>query len=44
MSETVDMVLEGILCEQCGEIVDGEETGFPRICDTCEEANYGPVK
>ncbi len=36
MSDTVDMMLEGFSCEQCGSLIDGEETGFPRSCEDCE--------
>ncbi len=36
MSETVDMILEGILCEQCGVLIDEEEAGYPRSCVDCE--------
>lgn len=32
----VEMILEGLLCEQCGEMIDGESTGYPRLCEDCE--------
>lgn len=37
MSENVEMILEGLLCEQCGSFIDGEEPGYPRLCEDCEE-------
>jgi hypothetical protein len=36
VGEIAEMVLNGILCEQCGAyIADGEEAGYPRLCATC---------
>lgn len=40
MGEIADMMLEGLLCEGCGEafddVVDGADApGFPRRCPTC---------
>ncbi len=29
------MVIDGLLCEQCGALVDGDEPGYPRTCTTC---------
>lgn len=34
MGEYADMVLEGILCETCGEYL-GEGDGFPQKCGGC---------
>lgn len=37
MGEIADMMLEGILCEQCGEFIDDDmEAGFPRLCESCK--------
>ncbi|MBO0479615.1 hypothetical protein JZO72_08225 [Vagococcus fluvialis] len=46
MGEIADMMLEGILCQQCGTliedlIVEGSNTlkeapGYPRSCSDCE--------
>lgn len=36
MGEITEMILEGILCEQCGSLVDGKESGYPRKCEDCE--------
>jgi hypothetical protein len=32
MGEVADMMVNGFLCEACGELIDGEEPGFPRYC------------
>ncbi len=32
MGEIAEMMLEGILCNQCGAFV-GEEVGYPQYCD-----------
>lgn len=32
MGENAEMVLEGILCQFCGDLIDGESTGYPRSC------------
>lgn len=35
MGEIADMMLDGTLCEGCGELLDGEEPGHPRKCAFC---------
>ena len=37
MGEIVEMIIEGLLCEQCGAYIDGEESGYPRKCEDCEK-------
>jgi hypothetical protein len=37
MGETTELVLEGILCSDCGTLIDGLQLGFPRKCDDCED-------
>ena len=37
MGENADAILSGLLCEQCGVLIDGEEPGYPRLCDRCHE-------
>ncbi len=42
MGEVVEMILEGIVCQVCGEtmpyILDGEDPcGFPVTCCNCRE-------
>ena len=34
MGEIADMILDGMLCEDCGEGM-GDDVGFPRLCDGC---------
>ncbi len=36
MGEIAEMTLNGLLCEECGAYVDGEEPGYPRKCEDCE--------
>ena len=38
MGEIADMMLDGTLCEQCGEFID-DDGGFPRLCASCEAEN-----
>lgn len=35
MSEFVDLMLDGVICQCCGQFVD-DATGFPRSCEGCE--------
>lgn len=37
MGEVADLVIDGILCQLCGTLVDGSATGYPRSCEDCEE-------
>jgi len=43
MGDSADMILEGILCEICGEYI-GEEVGYPRTCTGCSPAEDVAVK
>lgn len=36
MGEIADMMLDGTLCEQCGDYL-GSGNDFPTICKSCEE-------
>ena len=37
MGEIAEMMLDGAMCEQCGEFIDdGEECGYPRLCAGCQ--------
>lgn len=36
MGESADMILNGVLCQSCGGFIDGEETGYSRNCEDCE--------
>lgn len=39
MGQMTDAVLDGLLCQSCGGFIDGEEPGYPRNCEDCEEEN-----
>jgi len=34
MGDIADMILDGLVCQVCGELIDGDEPGYPRTC--CE--------
>src|ERR1700686_4601532 len=34
MGEIADMMLDGTLCQECGEYMDGD-SGYPRTCGAC---------
>lgn len=36
MSQVVDDMLDGFICQTCGSFVDGETLGYPRDCEDCE--------
>jgi len=36
MGDIADMMLDGTLCERCGEYL-GEAEGYPRYCPSCQE-------
>ncbi len=38
MGDIADMVIEGDLCEQCGEYLDDDE-GYRHLCPACENEN-----
>jgi len=45
MGDIADMMIEGLLCQQCGSHIDGETPGHPRYCADCEyEHNCLPVE
>lgn len=35
MGDSADSMVNGLLCEQCGVLIDGEEPGYPRSCSDC---------
>jgi len=37
MGEAADDIINGLMCEHCGELVDGSDPGYPRLCDYCED-------
>ncbi|MDF9845106.1 MULTISPECIES: hypothetical protein [unclassified Paenibacillus] len=36
MGEAAEGILEGIMCQHCGEFIDGEAPGYLRSCEDCE--------
>lgn len=36
MGEIAEAMLEGLFCQACGELIDGEEPGYPRDCPGCD--------
>jgi len=41
MGDAAEMVLDGILCQVCGEYI-GEAVGYPRNCESCGGEGSGP--
>ena len=39
MGEIAEAILDGILCEQCGEYM-GDAVGYPRTCRGCMDDNW----
>lgn len=37
MGETVELIHEGYICQYCGDLIDGDDPGYPRSCGDCEE-------
>jgi len=37
MGDIADMLLEGVMCQVCGEWMGGDGDGFPVTCPACEE-------
>lgn len=37
MGDYADGILDGLVCEDCGEFIDGDAPGFPRLCDACQQ-------
>ncbi|MFR0816530.1 MAG: hypothetical protein ACLSIL_19845 [Enterococcus casseliflavus] len=35
MSQVVEDILDGFMCQKCGCFVDGEAPGYPRDCANC---------
>jgi len=36
MGEIAEMILEGLLCENCGMFIDEDAPGHPRVCEDCD--------
>jgi hypothetical protein len=44
MGEIAGMMLDGVMCQECGEFFeDGEAPGYPRSCAACSRDNTVPV-
>lgn len=37
MGDIADMMLDGTLCQVCGEYIGQEDFDFPQSCSSCEE-------
>ena len=36
MGQYTEDVLSGLMCDQCGQLIDFQEPGFPRTCKECD--------
>ncbi len=36
MGEIAEMILDGVLCQECGIALNGEAPGYPRSCHSCK--------
>lgn len=42
MGEYSDMIMQGLICDKCGDHFEDEESpGYPRVCDLCEFQEEG---
>ena len=37
MNAIIDMIMDGIICKDCGEFIDGEAPGYERNCGCIKE-------
>ena len=37
MSYYEDYIADGLLCQECGVLIDKKEPGYPRTCKECKE-------
>ena len=35
LGDVTELILDGFLCERCGDMIDGVDVGFPRECESC---------
>ena len=35
MGEIAEAMIEGLFCQYCGVLIDGDEPGYPRNCGSC---------
>lgn len=38
LGDQTELMLEGFICFNCGEYLDGDDPGFPRNCEACQQA------
>lgn len=43
MGEMADGMIDGLFCQECGDFIDGDEPGFPRTCENCDDENGWPI-
>lgn len=43
MSYFENYVEDGLCCEICGQVIDGEEPGYIRTCEYCKNSEFGKV-
>lgn len=36
MGDVADLIVEGFVCQHCGEYLDGDDPGHPRSCEDCD--------
>ncbi len=42
MGDIAYAIIEGLLCEMCGVVIDGKESGYPRACPECNSDGPSP--
>lgn len=43
MSYFDDYVADGLCCQTCGEVIDGNEPGYPRECNFCNSKIFAKL-
>jgi hypothetical protein len=38
MGDYEDLIINGVICKECECEIDGEEVGYPRLCEDCIKA------
>lgn len=36
----IELINEGYICQNCKELIDGDDPGHPRYCEDCEILSY----
>ena len=42
MGEIVELILEGVLCQVCGELINMRPIGYPVTCSICSGEEIDP--